>query len=118
MIDDLYSDNINTLCAENEFALGQRYLVENALKHCFTDKDSICPYRSTLYAIMDTIKFFDVTTRINMGFYKEWETDTFNEQDPRKQQYAYFFIHKYKNHLDAMLAKFPDEIIIPSYEHF
>lgn len=117
MIDDLYSDSINKLCKNDQFALAQRYLVDNALKHCFTEKNNICPYKSTLYAIMDAIKFFDIVARINMNFYDEWATDTFNQQDPRKQQYAYFFNHKYKNHIDQMLAKFPDEIIIPTYEH-
>ncbi|MCH2189199.1 hypothetical protein MK079_05235, partial [Candidatus Gracilibacteria bacterium] len=117
MIHDLYSDDINSLCAKDTFAVGERHFVDNALKHCFSDNQKVCPYRSTLYAIMDAIKFFDIIARMKIGFYDEWSTDTFNEQDPRKQQYAYFFNHKYKNHLDAMLAKFPDEIIIPTYEH-
>ena len=117
MIEDLYDEKINTLCKNDEFALAQRYLVDNALKHSFTEKDNICPYKSTLHAIIDGIKFFDIIARMDMWFYKDWKTDVFNEQDPRKQQYAYFFNHKYKNHVDQILAKFPDEIIIPTYEH-
>ena len=118
MIDDLYSEEINTLCAKNEFVLGQRYLVENSLKHTISDTNKICPYRSTIRSIIDCIKFFDILVRMRENAYVWWKSDTFNTPDPHKHEYAYFFHHKYKNHLDEILAKFPDEILIPTYESF
>jgi hypothetical protein len=54
---------------------------------------------------------------MKIWFYEHWKHNSYNEQNSQKQKYAYFFTHKYKNHLDQMLAKFPEEIIIPTYEH-
>lgn len=117
LISDLYSDEINTLCMNNDFALAQRHLIDNDLKHCASNVDALCPYQSTLLTVYKAIEFFDIVQRIKKWFYDNWKKDSFNIQDPGIQQYAYFFRTKYKNHLDALFAKFPDEIIIPTFEH-
>jgi hypothetical protein len=66
MIDDLYSDEINDICDGNSFALAQRYLVDNALKHSIIDAKNICPYRSTLYGIIAAVQFFDIISRMKI----------------------------------------------------
>jgi hypothetical protein len=63
MINDLYSDEINEICDGNSFALGQRYFVDNALKHSIIDTNNSCPYISTLYAIIGAVQFFDIISR-------------------------------------------------------
>lgn len=117
LIHDLYSTEINEICEAQSFAHIQRNLIDNDLKHCFSDKNKPCPYISSITAVYRAIEFFDIIERIKRDYTKKWKTDTFNPQDPRLQEYAYFFRTKYKNHLDDLLAKFPDEILIPTFEH-
>jgi len=118
MMSSLYTPEIQEICARDKFALAQRHLIHNDLMHCNSEKWKECPYRSTLSAMISAIEFFDITQRLSRWFYDSWDKEWFNLQDPRNQQYAYFFRTKYKNHLDDLLAKFDQwEIIIPTYEH-
>ena len=117
LIHDLYSEEINAICDAQSMAHMQRNLIDNDLKHCFSSKDKPCPYQSTIHAIYKAIDFFDCIERVKREFTKDWNSKSFNPQDPRFQQYAYFFRTKYKNHFDDLLAKFPNEILIPSFEH-
>jgi len=117
MMQDLYVKEVNDFCASDTFAMAQRQLIMNDLMHCASEKDKVCPYMSTVTCIIKTVEFFDIYERIKKGFYDDWDSDKFIEQNPGKMQYAYFFRTKYKNHLDGLLASFPEEIIIPTYEH-
>jgi hypothetical protein len=64
MITDLYSEDINKICANQPFALAQRHLVDNDLKHCNSNPLKPCPYYSTILAIIKAIEFFDIIERI------------------------------------------------------
>ena len=114
MKNDLYSNKVNEYCNENNFAMWQRNIIDMLITNVISEK---FPYKSTITTIISVIQFFDILSRDDKGFYDNWDAFQEHIHDPRKEQYAYFFSHKYGNHLNKILGMFPDEIIIPTYEH-
>lgn len=114
MKDKLKSDEINSLCEKNNILFWLRAQVFNSLEHVGFKNRTFCPYIPTLKAILKTISFMDLIAREKIGYYVEANTDWKLNKEMIK--YASFHMKKYEYHLDELLNKVPNEILIPTYE--
>lgn len=115
MKEKLNSDEINELCWKNNILFWLRTQVFNSLEHVSFKSRTICPYLPTLHAIFKTISFMDLIAREEIWFYVTANTDWSMNKEMIK--YASFHMKKYEYHLNDLLNKIPDEILIPTYEH-
>lgn len=112
---ELFSDEINALCEENDILIGFRDKVVNSLRHVSLKNRVFCPYLPTVSAIFDAVAFFDVVARHKKDFYKDISTDEIIEHNPREKANASYHMYKYQYRMNELLSKIPDEIIIPTF---
>lgn len=112
---ELFSDEINAMCEENEILIGFRDKVVNSLRHVSLKNRVFCPYLPTVQAIFDSISFFDVVARQKKEFYRDLSTSEIIEHNPKEKANASYHMYKYEYRLHELLSKIPDEIIIPTF---
>jgi hypothetical protein len=115
VMNELFSDEINTMCEENEILIGFRDKVVNSLRHVSLKNRVFCPYLPTVQAIFDSIAFFDVVARQKKEFYKDLSTSEIIEHNPKQTPNASYHMYKYQYRMNELLSKIPDEIIIPTF---
>ena len=115
VLNELFSDDINSMCKENEILIGFRDKVVNSLRHVSLKNRVFCPYLPTVNAIFDSIAFFDVVARHKKDFYKDVNTDEILEHNPKEKANASYHMYKYQYRMNELLSKIPDEIIIPTF---
>lgn len=115
MLTEMFSDDINELCANNEILVGVRDKVVNSLRHVSLKNRTFCPYLPTINAIFSSVAFFDIVSRHKKDFYKDVNPNEILEHDPKEKPNASYHMYKYQYRMDEILGKIPDEIIIPTF---
>lgn len=115
ILTQLFEDDINTICKDNELLIGFRDKVVNSLRHVSLKNRTFCPYLPTVNAIFSSIAFFDVVARHKKKFYKDINPNDIIEHDPKEKANAAYHMYKYQYRMDELLSKVPDEIIIPTF---
>jgi hypothetical protein len=115
ILTQLFEDDINTICKDNELLVGFRDKVVNSLRHVSLKNRTFCPYLPTVNAIFNSIAFFDVVARHKKEFYKDINPNEIIEHDPKEKANAAYHMYKYQYRMDELLSKVPDEIIIPTF---
>lgn len=115
IFNDLFNNEINTMCAENQILLGFRDKLVNSLRHLTLKNRVFCPYLPTIQTVFDSIAFFDVVARHKKQFYADIDSSQVIEHDPKEKQYAAYHMYKYQYRMNELLSKIPEEIIIPTF---
>ncbi len=115
MLKELFSEDVNALCQENDLLIGFRDKAVNALRHVSLKNRTFCPYLPTVRAIFETVAFFDVVARHKKDFYKDVSTTEIIEHNPKEKENAAYHMYKYRYRMDELLSKVPSEIIIPTF---
>jgi hypothetical protein len=115
LLNEMFTEDINKMCEENEILIGFRDKVVNSLRHVSLKNRVFCPYLPTVNAIFDSIAFFDVVARQKKEFYNDINPNEIIEHNPREKANAAYHMYKYKYRMDELLSKVPDEIIIPTF---
>lgn len=115
IMNELFTDDINQMCEENEILVGFRDKVVNSLRHVSLKNRVFCPYLPTLNAIFDAVAFFDVVSRHKKEFYHDLSTTEIIEHNPKEKANASYHMYKYQYRMNELLSKIPDEIIIPTF---
>lgn len=115
ILDELFTDDINSICKENQLLIGFRDKVVNSLRHVSLKNRTFCPYLPTVNAIFSSIAFFDVVARHKKEFYNDINPNEIIEHDPKEKANAAYHMYKYQYRMDELLSKIPDEIIIPTF---
>lgn len=115
ILNELFTDDINSICEENKLLIGFRDKVVNSLRHVSLKNRTFCPYLPTINAIFDSIAFFDVVARHKKEFYNDINPNEVIEHDPKEKANAAYHMYKYQYRMDELLGKIPDEIIIPTF---
>jgi hypothetical protein len=115
VLKSLFSEDLNTLCANHDILNGFRDKVANRLRHVSLKNRNFCPYLPTLSALFEGIAFFDVAARMKKDFYTGLPTDRLIEHNPKEKENAAYHTYKYRYRMDELLSRIPDEIIIPTF---
>lgn len=115
VMNELFTDEINHMCEENEILVGFRDKVVNSLRHVSLKNRVFCPYLPTVNAIFDAVAFFDVVSRHKKEFYHDLSTTEIIEHNPKEKANASYHMYKYQYRMNELLSKIPDEIIIPTF---
>lgn len=115
LMNELFTDDINNLCKENDLLIGFRDKVVNSLRHVSLKNRTFCSYLPTLQAIFQSIAFFDVVARHKKDFYHDINSDEIIEHNPKEKKNAAYHMYKYEYRMNELLSKIPDEIIIPTF---
>lgn len=115
LLHELFSEEINFMCKENELLIGFRDKVVNSLRHVSLKNRQFCPYLPTLNAIFDSIAFFDVIARHKKNFYNDLNPNVILEHNPKEKLNAPYHMYKYEYRKDELLGEIPHEIIIPTF---
>jgi hypothetical protein len=115
VLGELFSDEINSMCEENEILIGFRDKVVNSLRHVSLKNRVFCPYLPTVNAIFDAVAFFDVVARHKKDFYNDLSPSEIIEHNPKEKANASYHMYKYQYRMNELLSKIPDEIIIPTF---
>lgn len=115
ILKELFSDDINKMCEDNEILIGFRDKVVNSLRHVSLKNRTFCPYLPTVQAIFKSIAFFDVVARQKKEFYNDINPNEIIEHNPREKTNAAYHMYKYEYRMDELMGKIPDEIIIPTF---
>lgn len=114
-MNELFTEDINNLCKENDLLIGFRDKVVNSLRHVSLKNRTFCSYLPTLQAIFQSIAFFDVVARHKKDFYHDIHSDKIIEHNPKEKKNAAYHMYKYEYRMNELLSKIPDEIIIPTF---
>lgn len=114
--DDMFSDEINQLCAANPLLLGLRDDAYNALRHVGMKNRDFCPYLPTIEAIHKGISFFDKVIRLQNDFFSQLPADEVIEHNPRRTPGAYYHKYRYLYRLNHLMYRYPPQIIVPTFE--
>lgn len=112
---ELFTDDINSMCEENNVLIGFRDKVVNSLRHVSLKNRTFCPYFPTIQAIFQSISFFDVIERLKKDFYNDIHSDKIIEHNPKEKAHAAYHMYKYEYRKNDLLSKIPQEIIIPTF---
>lgn len=115
IMNELFTDDINSMCEKNELLIGFRDKVVNSLRHVSLKNRTFCPYLPTVQAIFQSIAFFDVVARQKKEFYNDINPNEIIEHNPREKANAAYHMYKYEYRMNELLSKIPDEIIIPTF---
>lgn len=115
IMNELFSDEINSMCEKEEILIGFRDKVVNSLRHVALKNRVFCPYLPTVQAIFDSISFFDVVARQKKQFYHDLSTSEIIEHNPKEKANASYHMYKYEYRMNELLSRIPDEIIIPTF---
>lgn len=115
LLTGLFTDDINTMCQENEILIGFRDKAVNSLRHVSLKNRIFCPYLPTINAIFQSIAFLDVIARQKKEFYHNLSANEILEHNPKVKEHAAYHMYKYQYRMDELLSKIPDEIIIPTF---
>ena len=115
ILNEMFTEDINELCANNEILIGVRDKVVNSLRHVSLKNRTFCPYLPTVNAIFSSVAFFDIVARHKKDFYKDINPNEILEHDPKEKANASYHMYKYKYRMDELLGKIPDEIVIPTF---
>jgi hypothetical protein len=115
MLTEMFTEDINEICANNEILVGVRDKVVNSLRHVSLKNRTFCPYLPTINAIFSSVAFFDIVSRHKKDFYKDVNPNEILEHDPKEKPNASYHMYKYQYRMDELLGKVPDEIIIPTF---
>ncbi|AKH32638.1 hypothetical protein XF24_00281 [candidate division SR1 bacterium Aalborg_AAW-1] len=113
----LFNDKINNLCKNNPVLLAMRDNVDNSLTHISFKNRVFCPYESTIRAIYDGIKFYDIVARLEKQFYEHCNTEGPIQHNPKDIDNALYHTYRYEYRYNEMMGMIPDEIIIPTFEY-
>lgn len=113
----LFNDKINNLCKNNPVLLAMRDNVDNSLTHISFKNRVFCPYESTIRAIYDGIKFYDIVARLEKQFYEHCNTEWPIQHNPKDIDNALYHTYRYEYRYNEMMWMIPDEIIIPTFEY-
>lgn len=113
----LFTDRINWLCKNNPTLLAVRDNVDNWLTHVSFKNRIFCPYQSTIRAIYEWIKFYDIIARIEKWFYEECKTDEPIQHNPQELPNALYHTYRYEYRYNEILSMIPNEILIPTFEY-
>ena len=115
MMKALFSDDVNALCRTNPAFTGFRDKVANRLRHVSLKNRTFCPYLPTVSALFESVAFFDVVAREKKCFYQKVPTDHIIEHNPKETENAAYHMYKYRYRMDELLARVPDELILPTF---
>lgn len=113
----LFKEKINNLCKNNPALLAMRDNVDNSLTHVSFKNRIFCPYGSTIRAIYEGIKFYDIITRLEKRFYEYCNTDEPIQHNPKNIENALYHSYRYEYRYNILMWMIPDEIIIPTFEY-
>lgn len=113
----LFSEKINELCKNDMTLLARRDNVDNSLTHVSFKNRVFCPYESTLRAIYDWIKFYDVVARKSKEYYNHCTTQWPIQHNPKNTENALYHTYRYEYRYNEMLWMIPNEILIPTFEY-
>lgn len=115
ILKELFTEDINKMCENNEILIGFRDKVVNSLRHVSLKNRTFCPYLPTVQAIFNSVAFFDVVSRHKKEFYNDINPNEIIEHNPREKANAAYHMYKYEYRMNELLSKVPDEIVIPTF---
>ncbi len=118
VMDEMFSEEMNKMCAEEPLLTGLRDLIVMDLRAVTLGNRATCPYLPTILALGRSMDFFDMVSRKQRGYFEKLSPDKPISHDPREVENAYYHSFRYKYRIDEIIAtgRLPEEIVIPTFE--